>query len=275
MPTSSIAAALRRPSGDASGADVLLEPDDARELVDVEAGAADERAVDVRLAHERRRCWPPSPIRRRGCACLRDLVADELGEHARGAPRTTCWACSRRRRLAGADRPDGLVGDDESRRARRRPSSAARSCATGTALGPCVSRSSAVSPTHTTGTSPCRCAAATLASTSVVGLAVQLPALGVPDDHVAAVELREERARDLAGVGAGVVRREVLRAVARSAARRPSTSVCTRAQVGERREDRDLGVGEVVLRVLRASTRASARTRSTAGGRGSSSSCPR
>src|SRR5688572_14560093 len=32
----------RRPSGDASGAHVLLEPDDAREFVDVEAGAADE-----------------------------------------------------------------------------------------------------------------------------------------------------------------------------------------------------------------------------------------
>src|SRR6187549_580510 len=44
----------RRASGDASGADVLLEPDDAREFVDVEAGATDERAVDIRLTQERR-----------------------------------------------------------------------------------------------------------------------------------------------------------------------------------------------------------------------------
>ena len=66
----------------------------------------------------------------------------------------------------------------------------------------------------------------------------------------AAVELRQERARDLAGVGAGVVRREVLRAEGE----RELVGVEQRlhgAQVGERREDRDLDRAvEVVLRVL-------------------------
>ena len=73
----------------------------------------------------------------------------------------------------------------------------------------------------------------------LVGLAVVLAALGVADDHVLAVELREERARDLAGVGAGVVRREVLPAERE----RELVGVDQRlhgAQVGERREDRDL-----------------------------------
>ena len=41
-----------RSGGRMSRADVLLEPDDAGELVDVEAGAPDEGTVDVRLAEE-------------------------------------------------------------------------------------------------------------------------------------------------------------------------------------------------------------------------------
>src|SRR5581483_10781328 len=46
-----------------------------------------------------------------------------------------------------------------------------------------------------------------------VVLVVVLPPFGVPDDDVAAAQLREHRAADVTGVGTGVVRRQILRAV--------------------------------------------------------------
>ena len=47
----------------------------------------------------------------------------------------------------------------------------------------------------------------------LVGLGVVLAALGVADDDVGAAELGQHRRRDLAGVGAGVLGRDVLGAV--------------------------------------------------------------
>ena len=54
----------------------------------------------------------------------------------------------------------------------------------------------------------------------LVALAVVRAALGVPDDRVAAAELVQHRRRHLAGVGALLVRRAVLRAPARRRCRR-------------------------------------------------------
>ncbi len=98
---------------------------DAGELVGVEAGPADQGAVDVGLGHQlggvgrlhraavldaHRRRRPSSPTR------SRDHVADErahgLGVLGRGG-------------AAGADGPDRLVGDDRARRPAR-PCSPAR-----------------------------------------------------------------------------------------------------------------------------------------------------
>ena len=73
---------------------MLLEPDDARELVDVEARTPDEGAVDVRLAQERRdvrrlhRSAVEDPrglggrVAERVCAALRALIAELLGDEA-------------------------------------------------------------------------------------------------------------------------------------------------------------------------------------------------
>ena len=60
---------------------------------------------------------------------------------------------------------------------------------------------------------PLRIAARTLAVDDLVGLAVVLAALRVPDHDVAAAQLREHHPGHVAGVGARVVRGEVLRAV--------------------------------------------------------------
>ena len=60
-----------------------------------------------------------------------------------------------------------------------------------------------------------------------VVLVVVLAPLRVPDHHVRAAELGQHRAGDLAGVRAGGVRREVLRAVADAAACRRRPAVCT------------------------------------------------
>ena len=149
----------------ASGADVLLEPHDARELVDVEARAADERAVDVRLAQERRdvgRLHRPAVEDARGVRRPRRRAARRA---AREAPR-------RPARPARASPPGRSRSPRPARRRRRVPSSrrcprAPRAAArTGTALGPCASRSSAVSPTQITGHEPVTVRGLILALTS-------------------------------------------------------------------------------------------------------------
>ena len=56
-----------------------------------------------------------------------------------------------------------------------------------------ASRSSSVSPTHTIGVIPCCWTALSFWFTDLVGLAEELAALGVPDDHVLHLELGEHR----------------------------------------------------------------------------------
>jgi hypothetical protein len=87
------------------------------------------------------------------------------------------------------------------------------------------------------------------AASAPVRLGVVLPPLGVADDDVPVVELREEGARDLARVRPGVMRREILRAECE----RDLVGVQERlhgAQVGERREDGHLDRAVLVLGVL-------------------------
>ena len=104
-----------------------------------------------------------------------------------------------------------------------------------------ASRSASVSPTQRIGTRPCLSAAAAFCATSAIAFAVQRAPLRVADDDVAAAELGEHRRRDLAGVGARVVARAVLRApVDRAAVQRVGDVV----QVDRRNADRDLGVAE-------------------------------
>jgi hypothetical protein len=125
-----------------------------------------------------------------------------------------------------------------------------------------------------TGVMPCSDGCRDSSRNLFVGLVVERAALRVADDHVLALECLEERGRDLTGVGAGSVGRDILPAeLDRQAVGRHQS--LHRAEVGERREDRHLDLGEVVAGVLQAPGEASARRRSTAGGRGSSSSCRR
>ena len=93
---------------------------------------------------------------------------------------------------------------------------------------------------------PCLHGRVHLAVDQGVVLPVELPALRVPDEDVAAAELGEHRARHVAGVGAGLVRRQVLRAVHHL----QPVAVDERlhaADVGERRQHRHLDPVVVLL----------------------------
>src|SRR5690606_23096056 len=80
-----------------------------------------------------------------------------------------------------------------------------------------------------------------------VVLAVVLAPLRVPDHHVAAAELGEHRPGDVPGVGAGVVRRQVLRPVHELQLVAVDQRL-HRADVGERRQDGHLDLVVVLLR---------------------------
>ena len=90
----------------------VVEPADAAEFVGLQAGAADERAVDVALGHD------PGDVGGLDGAAVQDpdgvasLLAVHLGDAGtdRGAH---LLRVVRGSHLAGADRPDGLVGDDQ------------------------------------------------------------------------------------------------------------------------------------------------------------------
>ena len=70
--------------------------------------------------------------------------------------------------------------------------------------------------------------------------------LGVPDDHVGAAQLGQEGAADLAGVGAGIVRGQVLRAVGEPQLVAVDQGLHA-AQVGERRDHGDVDLVEVLV----------------------------
>ena len=71
--------------------------------------------------------------------------------------------------------------------------------------------------------------------------------LGVADDGEGAAQLGQERTTDLAGVRAGIVLRQILRTVGEP---QPVTvdQRLYAAQVGERRDDRDVDLVEVLVR---------------------------
>ena len=86
-------------------------PVDRPEFLDIEAGAADQRAIDVRRPRgSRRRC-------RLDRAAIEDAHRRRLPQTGPGGPtrmRPCISAIVRQgRRAAGADRPDRLVGDDQ------------------------------------------------------------------------------------------------------------------------------------------------------------------
>jgi hypothetical protein len=143
---------------------VLLVSNDARELGDIETRTTDQGTVDVRLAHESGdvRGLDRATVEDPGCRCgIRSDALDQDGAQLAG----DLFCLLGGRGLSRADRPDRLVRDDEVRSIRdageRRPE-----LGDGDALGPWVSRSSAVSPTQTIGTSECLIAAAVLAATT-------------------------------------------------------------------------------------------------------------
>src|SRR6218665_1918314 len=152
----------------------------------------------------------------------------------------TCSACSG---VAAWPDPIAQTGSEATTRplAASTPSSAARNCATGTALGPCCSRSSVVSPMQSTGTTPCRWAACTFAPTTASDSPCR-----VADDSVATAERREKRSRYFACERTGAVLRDILTAV-------PELEVISgdkglhRTKVCKRREHRNLNRGVVVL----------------------------
>ena len=134
-----------------------------------------------------RRCSPTSRCRRTGCGRLPPRRPRPISATQARIAAHICLGIVGRRRAAGADRPDRLVGDDQlARPARRsRPPSAARTWpSTLSSVSP-ASRSSSVSPTHTIGVIPWRWMAADLLGHHLVGLAEQLAPFAVADDDVA------------------------------------------------------------------------------------------
>ncbi|MDF2493007.1 MAG: hypothetical protein K0Q58_1585 [Microbacterium sp.] len=212
-----------------------------------EARPADEGAVDVGLAQEAR---DVARLHRTavqdagaGCRIRTELLGDDLTEL-----RADLLGLIGRRGLARADGPDRLVrdhdlgvrGDSLERDAQLSDGDGARAVLleVGGRLAHADHRAQAVAERR-----------GDLRGHDVVGFGVVFAPFRVADDHIRRVELREERPRDLARVGAGIVHRQVLRAEGE----RDLVGVderLHRAQIGEGREQRDLdGVG-FVLRVL-------------------------
>ena len=177
-------------------------------------------------------------------------------------------------RAAGADGPDRLVGDDHRRRPARLAQPGEAGARPGRAPWPrCspASRSSSVSPTHMIGVIAVARIAFTLRLTiSSVSPKSSRRSLW-PHDHVAHVELGQQRRRHLAGERALVLPVAVLGAERRTAMSSASMTRLHAAQVGERRVDAHVDVVACVLR--QQVGRASARSGSPRSGCGASSSC--
>ncbi len=86
-----------------------------------------------------------------------------------------------------------------------------------------------------------------LVAHDLVGLTVQRASLGVPDHDVGAAELGEHGTGDLAGVRAGIVGGDILRTVGELDLVAVDQRL-HRTDVGERRDDRDVDLLEVLRR---------------------------
>ena len=124
---------------------------------------------------------------------MRSWLGRFLPERVAGVPADDAMRVGgdfRRGRLAGADRPDRLVGDQDLGKLLRRSS---RRCRPGndrasTASVWPASRCSSVSPTQTIGVSPASSAAMVFLQHGLVRLTEILAALAVADDHVRAAD---------------------------------------------------------------------------------------
>ena len=117
-----------------------------------------------------------------------------------------------RGRQAGADGPHRLVGDDDLRDAVRQRVDDRRQLALDDAVGLARLALRERLADADDRRELVRERGLGLVGDELVALGVQRAALGVADDHVAAAELGQHRRRHLAGVGARLVRRAVLRA---------------------------------------------------------------
>ena len=109
------------------------------------------------------------------------------------------------RDLAGADRPDRLVGDREpagTPAASPPCGSEASSCAWTVSTALPASRTSRLSPTHRITASPAARRRLGLGAHFLVALPLRLPALGVADNRQAGAGVEQHGRRDVAGVGA-------------------------------------------------------------------------
>src|SRR5690242_3549281 len=224
---------------------LVAEADDLDELVGVQGGTADQGAVDVGLRHDLR------DIARlhRAAVLDADLVGHLLGVQL-GQPgadrRADLLGVVGAADLTGADGPDRLVRDHD-----RLGLLGRDVLETAVDLGERVRDVVARLPDVQLLADAQDRGQAMLESgldlgvDDLVGLVVVLPALGVADRHVRALQLGQHRARDLAGVGTGVLRREVLSAVLDLELVAVDQGLYG-AQVGEGRQDGDL-TGLVVL----------------------------
>ena len=154
-----------------------------RERFHVERGAADERAVDVRLGEQLGRV-----VRLDRAAVEHRHVEQALDERVR------LLGDLGRRGLAGADRPDRLVGDDEVVLGLEH-----RDLATQDVLGlPRLALGLGLAHAGDHGQARIERRAGTLRD-ALVGLAEELASLRVADDRAVDPELAQHRRGDLAG----------------------------------------------------------------------------
>ena len=99
------------------------------------------------------------------------------------------------RRPPGADRPDRLVGDDQSVRGGARGQAALELAVEHLERLAGRATCASVSPMHRIGIRPAASAASALARTSGVALAVAVAPLGVADDHRLTAGILEHRRR--------------------------------------------------------------------------------
>ena len=145
------------------------------------------------------------------------------------------------RGLAGADRPDRLVGDDDvGEAARPRPATGRRrsgGAATGSVSSPLALGLGLADAEDRQ--QPRRQRRRHLAGERLVGLAEELPPLGVAEDDRLGAGVEQHRRRDLSGEGAGVLEVHVLRR--RRRRRIPAQSCATSGSARNDGQIDDLG----------------------------------
>src|SRR6266508_239282 len=226
----------------------LREPADLGELLRLDAGAADQGAVDVRLVHDVgdvgcldraavEDAHPVGQVRRIGVP-LRHPAAERAD---------ALLGIFGARRLARTDRPDRLVRDDdlvhlhrgepvEGRvELRHRVRDVVTGLADVQALADAQDRRQPIGQGRLH-----------LGVDDRVVIVVVRPPLRVPDHHVLAAELGQHPAGDVAGVGARGVWRQVLRAVPDQQLV-PVDEGLHAADRDERRQDHHLDLGQLLL----------------------------